>query len=212
MRRRSGRGAHGVVRVVRHPVGWITRTLLDGEVRGREHLPQEGPYIVTANHLSLLDPILVTLAVGKLVNFLALDELFGRSTTGDEIMMYFGSIPISRVRPPLGALRDALEVLDDGEILGVFPEGGRAEYWGERPIKKGAAWLALATGSPIVPCSVIGTESTLSLNTPSFHVPSVRLTLHPPMEPATYIDRVDPIAAMMDAWRERLESDLGHWK
>ena len=198
--------------MVKHPVGWITRTLLDGELRGGEHLPRDGPYIVTANHLSLLDPVFVTLAVGKLVNFLALDELFGRSRTLDELMLYFGSIPISRVRPPLGALRDGLDVLDDGEILGVFPEGGRAAYWGERDIKNGAAWLAGATGAPIIPCSIVGTESTLSLQSPEFHFPSVRLTLHPALEPGTYTDRVDPVGAMMEDWRAALDEDLRHWQ
>jgi 1-acyl-sn-glycerol-3-phosphate acyltransferase len=207
-----GPAAHGFVQVVKHPIGWLTRALLDGQISGREHLPADGPFIVTANHLSLLDPVFVTLAVGRLVNFLALDELFGRTRAGDEIMLYFGSIPISRVRPPLGALRCALEVLESGEILGVFPEGGRAVYWGEREIRQGAAWLSIATGAPIIPCAITGTESTLSLASPGIHVPSIRLTLHARLDPAAYLDRVDPLAAMMDDWQAALDDELGCWQ
>jgi 1-acyl-sn-glycerol-3-phosphate acyltransferase len=197
---------------MKHPVGWLTRVLFDGEIRGREHLPQDGPFIVTANHLSLVDPVLVMLAVGRLVNYMALDELFGRTKAGDEIMYYFGSIAISRERPPLGALQQALRVLEAGDLVGVFPEGGRALHWGERRIKNGAAWLSIATGAPIIPCSITGTEATLSLVAPGIHLPSVRLALHPPLDPDTYLDRVDPVATMMEDWQSVLNDQLGHWR
>lgn len=197
---------------MKYPVGWFTRVLLDGEITGREHLPEDGPYIVTSNHLSLIDPVFVALTVGRLVRFLALDELFKRTRAGDEIMYYFGSIPISRERPAFGALQRALEVLDSGNILGVFPEGGRALHWGERSIKRGAAWLSLATGSPIIPCAITGTEATLSLAAPGIHVPSIRLSLHPALDPAAYVDRVDPLDAMMEDWCSVLANELGHWQ
>ena len=96
-------------------------------------------------------------------------------------MYYFGSIPVSRTRPPLGAMKHALQILESGEILGIFPEAARAEYWGERSIRRGAAWLALATNSPIVPCAITGTEATMSLRSPGVRIPSIRLSLHPPL-------------------------------
>lgn len=193
-------------------MGGLSRLLLDFEIAGREHLPRNGPYIVTANHLSLVDPFFVTTGVGRLVQYLALDELFGQSKILDELMLYFGSISVSRVRPPLGALRKALRVLEQDEILGVFPEGARALYWGERSIKRGAAWLALATDSPIVPCAIRGTEATLSLAEPRVRVPSIRISLHPPLHPDSYIDREDPLGAMMDDWVATLDHELKHWQ
>ena len=113
---RPGRGAFRFVQTARHPVGWLARVLVDNEVRGREHVPEHGPYIVAANHLSLIDPVFVTLAVGRMIRFLALDELYGVTGTLDRMINYFGSIPIARERPPLGALRDALEVLRSGQV------------------------------------------------------------------------------------------------
>lgn len=201
-----------LVWILRRPLTWLSRIVLDGEITGQEHLPASGPYIVTANHLSLLDPFLVTLAVKQLPQFLAVDELFNESRVRDALMYYFGAIPVSRRRPPLGAIKRALSVLEAGEILGVFPEGARVEYWGERPIKRGAAWLALATNSPIVPCSVIGTEVTMSPLNPGIKIPSIRLSLHPPIIPASYTDREDPLGAMMNDWTAVVDDTISHWQ
>ncbi len=211
MNGRPGFGANRIAGLLRPPLELAMRWLLDGEISGREHLPKQGPFIVTANHLSLIDPVLVSIAVGRLVRFLALDELFGQSKALDQSMLYFGSIPISRERAPLGAMQQALRVLEDDDVLGIFPEGARALYWGERTIKRGAAWLSIATGAPILPCSVTGTEGTMSLADERIRVPSARLVFHPTIEPGPYIDREDPLSAMMDAWVSAIDSDIGHW-
>ena len=123
-------GAYRFARLGRPPLELAAKWLLDAEITGREHVPDEGPYIVTANHLSLIDPVLVTMAVTRLVRFLALDELFGQSQTLDRMMLYFGSIPVSRDRAPLDAIKQALQDLEDDDVLGIFPEGARALYWG----------------------------------------------------------------------------------
>ena len=206
------RTAASFVRVMKHPVGWLSRMLLDAEISGKEHVPGRGPFIVTANHLSLVDPVFVTVAVGELIQFLAVDELFHESRIRDQLMYYFGAIPLSRVRPPLGALKRALEILEAGDVLGVFPEGARAAYWGERSIRRGAAWLALATNSPILPCAITGTEVTMSLRSPGVRVPSIRLSLHPPIYPASYTDMEDPLGGMMDDWQAALDEQLNHWQ
>jgi 1-acyl-sn-glycerol-3-phosphate acyltransferase len=189
----------------------MLRWLFDGEIDGRENLPVDGPFIVTANHLSLIDPVLVSLATGRLVRFLALDELFGSSRLLDRWMLYFGAIPLSRERPPFGALQQALRLLEGDQVVGIFPEGARSRYWGERPLKRGAAWLSIATGAPIVPCSVTGTEATLSLAEPRLRIPAARLMIHPMIEPDTYSDCEDPLGEMMDDWAMVIDAQLGHW-
>lgn len=207
-----GPAAYGFVSVMRHPVSWLSRLLLDYEVRGREHLPEHGPYIVTANHFSLVDPVFVTAAVGRLIRFMALDELYGIHKTLDGMIHYFGSISLSRDRPPFGALQKALHLLEADEVLGVFPEGARAEFWGERSIKNGAAWLSMATGAPVIPCVIKGTDATLSPAEPGIRIPSISLSFHPAIDPASYLDRVDPIGAMMNDWKSVLDDELKPWR
>lgn len=209
-------GAHPTaavfVNVMKRPVIWLSRMLLDAEFSGREHVPTSGPFIVAANHFSLVDPVFVTAAVGQIVRFLALDELFDESKILEKLMDYFGAISVSRDRPPLGAMKQSLETLEDGEVLGMFPEAARAAYWGERSIRRGAAWLALATNSPILPCAITGTEATMSLHSPGVRVPSIRLSLHPPIYPASYTDMEDPLGGMMNDWQAALDEQLNHWQ
>ncbi len=212
MKSRPGSGAYAVVSAVSPPVSLVVRRVFSGAVEGREHVPPSGPYIVTANHLSLIDPVLVTMAVGRLIRFLALDELFGEHEVLDRLMLYFGSVSLSRDRPPLGAIKQALEILEEDDVVGIFPEGARAEYWGERTIKRGAAWLSIATGAPVVPCSISGSEGTLSLIEPGIHAPAVRLSIHPPIYPDSYIEREDPLGSMMDDWAAAIGDRIGHWK
>ena len=209
---RPGLGAYSVAKTLAPPLSQVLRRMLAGEIEGRENVPLRGPYIVTSNHLSLVDPVLVTMAVGRLIRFLALDELFGETPVLDRLMLYFGAIPISRERAPLGALQQALEILGEDDVMGIFPEGARARYWQERPIKRGAAWLSIATGAPIVPCSISGTEGTLSLIEPGIHAPAVRLSIHPPLHPDSYIDCEDPLGSMMDDWVAAIDGRIRHWK
>ena len=124
----------------------------------------------------------------------------------------FVSVFLSRVGQIVGTPDNCRRLLERGEAILVFPEGARALYWGERSIKRGAAWLSMATGAPIVPCAVNGTEATLSLANPGIHVPSTRITLHPPLYPGSYIDREDPLGAMMDDWVAALDEELKHWQ
>jgi 1-acyl-sn-glycerol-3-phosphate acyltransferase len=104
-----------------------------------------------------------------------------------------------------------MEILEEDDVLGIFPEGARARYWGERPIKRGAAWLSIATGAPVLPCSISGSEGTLSLIEPGMHAPAVRVSIHPPLYPGSYIDREDPLRSMMDDWSAVVGKRIGHW-
>lgn len=196
--------------MVRKPVTWAVRRWFDLEVTGREHPPSTGPLIVAANHLSLIDPPMVSVAVLRPVRYLALDELFEQSRIFAAMASFFGSIRLPRGRPPILAMRRALEHLEGGGCLGVFPEGRRVQAWGEDPPERGAAWLALRSGAPIVPVAIAGSERTLSLSYPGVRRTAVRVWLEAPLRPEAFVDRVDPLASMMEAWRTALDVRLAH--
>ncbi|MDP8958678.1 MAG: 1-acyl-sn-glycerol-3-phosphate acyltransferase [Actinomycetota bacterium] len=165
--------------------------------------------MVAANHLSHLDPPLLAVALRRPVRFLALDQLFGRNPVYDGVMLGFGAIPIPREgRAPLRALRTALGHLALGGVVGVFPEGRRVGSWGETEPRQGAAWLALRSDVPLLPVAISGTERSLGLGATRVRPAKVRMVLAEPMKPADYRRAPHPRAAMMDAWRARIDEHL----
>jgi 1-acyl-sn-glycerol-3-phosphate acyltransferase len=183
----------------------------DLEMTGTGHIPVTGPVVLAANHLSLIDPPFVGLTVKRNVRYLALEDLFGRSRLFDSLTLFFGSIPISRDRPTHGPMKAALAELEAGGAVGVFPEGGRVRRWGDVAPKKGAAWLSLRTGAPLVPIALHGTQRTLSLDDMRFRRTSVRVWVERPLRPDDYLDRVDPLDAMMEDWRLAVDAHLAPW-
>ncbi len=187
-----------------------SRVLWDLEVTGREHIPP-GPIVFAGNHQSHVDPPLLSIAVRMNVRYLAVDELFNRSVWFDRLILFWGSIPTPRDRPPLGALRTAIGHLESGGPVGVFPEGRRTRRWGEEQPKRGAAWLALRTGAPLIPVAIAGAERTLSHDQPQFRRTPVRVWIEPPLDPHDYLGRVDPLKSMMADWHHAMDSRLSPW-
>jgi 1-acyl-sn-glycerol-3-phosphate acyltransferase len=116
-----------------------------------------GPVIVAANHESLLDPPLLSLVAPRPLHFLAKVELW-RYRPGAWLMDALGGIPIRRDRRDLLSVARAEELLRAGESVAIFPQGNvQRGAW-----TRGAARLALATGAPLVPVTIIGTRQALS--------------------------------------------------
>lgn len=124
-------------------------------VSGTDRLPAKGPVVVAANHSSFLDFMFVGLAGarrGRLVRFMAKESVF-RSRLSGPLMRAMRHLPVDRAHGELAA-RQALGALRAGEVVGVYPEAtiGRAFVVKDRAdFRRGAAYLALATGAPLVP-------------------------------------------------------------
>ncbi|MDI3281553.1 MAG: lysophospholipid acyltransferase family protein, partial [Bacillota bacterium] len=124
------------------------------QVEGAERLPSTGPLILAANHASILDPLLLGVAVRRRITFLGAAYLF--SYPGLSLLLRaLGVLP---VRPSSGRaqwLKESRRLLERGEVLGVFPSGGIAPARAEVALP-GAAHLALCTGSPLLPVAIAG--------------------------------------------------------
>lgn len=200
------------VKVLARLAHLVGRSLFDFDHEGFEVIPRTGPVIIAANHFSHVDVVVVSAAAGRNVRYLGVDELFGRHRAFDRFMLFFGAIPISRDRPPLGGLRQAVVAIQEGAALGVFPEGKRVASWGDvTPPKRGAAWLAFATGAPLVPVAVLGSDATMSLNDRRLRTTPLRVAAGQPLWWHDYVDRVDPLAAMMADWEAWVGAQVGHW-
>lgn len=129
------------------------------EVRGIEHVPRRGPCIMVANHESVTDPWILCLATPRRVRFMAKAELW-RYPGIRWAMESYGAFPIERGSGDTGAMERAGELLEAGELLGMFPRG-TSRPGGNRRWHRGAARLALAYGAPIVPVRMENTRQVL---------------------------------------------------
>lgn len=127
------------------------------EVIGREHVPLEGGLIVASNHLNNADPPAIALALPRLPTFMAKKEMFGWPVLGPAFRA-FGAFPVRRTEADLAALRQACELIEEGRMLIMFPEGTRSRTGGLTKGHPGTALIALRTGAPVMPVAVTGTE------------------------------------------------------
>ncbi|MEO6472014.1 MAG: lysophospholipid acyltransferase family protein [Aeromicrobium sp.] len=127
------------------------------DVRGAEHLPTEGAAVLAGNHIGFLDFTFVGYAArkrGRLVRFMSKKSLFDLRGTG-WLMRKMRHIPVDR-RSGAMAYRQSLRLIDEGEIVGVFPEATISRSWLLKPFKRGAAGIAVSRRVPLIPVIVWG--------------------------------------------------------
>ena len=151
--------AYELVRVLTAPA---RRGLVRLCVDGSEHLPADGPVILVANHVSFFDSILLMFSLPRPVAFIGKAEYTDNPIT-NWLFCGAGMIPVRRESPgDLPHVFDEVaEVLERGEVIGVFPEGTRSRDGLLHRGHVGAAHLALITGAPIVPVGIVGTDRVL---------------------------------------------------
>ncbi|TFU27249.1 lysophospholipid acyltransferase family protein [Thermus tengchongensis] len=135
----------------------LLHLLFGYRVEGAENVPREGPVILAANHLSILDPIVIGAGVRRPVSFLARADIF-RLPFLSWLLPRFYAIPVERGQSDLSAIKGAIRALERGMAFGIFPEGTRSRTGRLQPFKTGVAAIALRTGSPVVPVAVVGTD------------------------------------------------------
>jgi 1-acyl-sn-glycerol-3-phosphate acyltransferase len=200
-----------VERIIRLPSRMLARGLLDLEVTGKQHVPRDGPLVVAANHFSHLDVPIIGTNLDRYLRFLAVDQLYGKSYMLDGILGLFSAIPLDRDGYPIRALREAIDHLEAGHAIGLFPEGRRVEAWGIDPPRRGAAWLAWATGAPLLPVAIHGTQHSLAPASRGLARTAVRVWIDEPLWWYDYARRVEPLHAMMDDWFGRVNEHLAPW-
>ncbi len=137
----------------------ILRVCFRVKVEGRENLPAHGPVILASNHRSFLDSIFLPLVLRRRVTFVAKAEYFDDPKTA-WFFRGVGQIPIRREGGSASerALASATEVLRDGGVFGIYPEGTRTRDGLLHRGHTGVARLSLRTGTAIVPVGLIGTD------------------------------------------------------
>lgn len=128
-------------------------------LRGRYNLPRKGPFIIVANHLSWMDIPLIPAYIAGKVSYMAKEELF-HSKIGWLIRL-MGAFPVKRGEGDRQALRAADELLKQGKVLILFPEGTRSKTHTLGKAHSGIGMIALRAGVPVVPVAIWGSENAL---------------------------------------------------
>ncbi|PRX34789.1 1-acyl-sn-glycerol-3-phosphate acyltransferase [Orenia metallireducens] len=133
------------------------------QIIGTRKLPKDQSFIVVSNHISNYDPPFLTTLLNRKINFMAKDNLF-KNKFGSFILKKLGAFPIKRGCFDRGAIKYALELLKNNQILGIFPEGTRSTDGQLQEPQLGATLLALKSKSPIIPIGIKGTNSPFKEN------------------------------------------------
>jgi cytidylate kinase len=136
----------------------IVRLRTEGDLAG---IPRHGAMIVAANHASSADPVVIgaflTKSLGRPLNWLGKRELVEFPVTG-WLMRRGGIHPVDRDAADLEAFRAAMRILDEGQVLALFPEGTRSRDGALQQVREGVGMLALRSGAQVLPVAVIDSD------------------------------------------------------
>ena len=154
-------------RVSRLVAGPFLRLLARPDVSGAENIPASGPAILASNHLSVVDSIFLPLMVERPVTFAAKSEYFTGTRWRDKVVGAYlrstNQLSTDRAgaRAAQAMLDAALDLLNSGELFGIYPEGTRSPDGRLYRGRTGIGYLALNSGAPVIPVAMVGTERIL---------------------------------------------------
>jgi 1-acyl-sn-glycerol-3-phosphate acyltransferase len=205
-------GVVGVLRTRRGPIGFwlglavvvlypLISLLFKIRWRGREHIPASGGVLIVVNHVSYVDPLVFARFVwdaGRIPRFLAKDGLF-RVFFVRSVLSGAGQIPVSRgTADAQQSLQRAVEALEDGEAVCIYPEGTVTrdpDFW---PMvgHTGVARLALSSDAPVIPVAQWGPQHAVDVYRKRYRLlprKTVQCLAGPPVDLSAYRDR--PLSA-----------------
>lgn len=158
-------------------IGPLLTTVFRPWVKGLENVPRTGPLIVVCNHLSFVDSVFLPLMIDRQMAFLAKSDYFtGKGIKGWFIRFFMtsaGQLPIDRSggKASEASLNAGLQVLAEGGVLAIYPEGTRSPDGRMYRGRTGVARMILEAHVPVIPAAVIGTEKVMPLgsNIPKVH-------------------------------------------
>lgn len=188
----EGRAPHRwLLRGGRPASRWLVRRRFAVEVHGAERFPRRGPVVVAANHVGWADGPLMAIFSPRPVHALTKAEMFAGPL--GVFLRTCGQVPLDRFAVDPGALRTCLRLLRAGHVVGIFPEGRRGAGDLSR-FHRGAAYLALVTGAPVVPLIVLGSRE-----------PGAPSGALPPRGGTVHLVYGDPVRVAPAGWPRRRE-------
>ena len=126
-------------------------------VEGIENVPKRGSILLVGNHLSNMDPGLLSASFPRQIQFMAKHTLFA-NPIARRFFLAYGAFPISENGKEFSSIQKSLDILGRGGVVGMFPEGGRNPS-GLGKAMLGAGMIAIRSGVPVLPVAITGTEN-----------------------------------------------------
>lgn len=138
----------------------VARIFVELQAQHTDRVPSSGPAIICPNHLSVIDPILLIWVLEREPVFWAARYLFDIPLLGWTLRQG-GVLPVQGIRASLKAVRETCRSLDEGRVAVMFPQGG-VRPPGEKVLPhRGAAFVAIQTGAPLIPVAIFGSDRVL---------------------------------------------------
>lgn len=144
--------------LIRFLIRLLVPVVMRLEVYGKEHLPESGAYIAAANHLGVLDPMLVYYLLDRQDIILIIAEKHSKYAFTRWLVRSLNAIYIDRYNADMAVMRQVLKRLRKGGVLVIAPEGTRSRSGTLLEGRQGASYLAAKAGVPVIPVGATGTE------------------------------------------------------
>ncbi|MDP7266461.1 MAG: lysophospholipid acyltransferase family protein, partial [Candidatus Thermoplasmatota archaeon] len=174
--------SYGISKFVAGP---LLKVLFQLEVNGLENIPAEGKAILASNHFSFLDHFLLPVMVDRDITFIAKSELFENPIWGF-LLTRWGQISLNRGTGDNSAVNQAIEVLENGELFGIYPEGTRTRDGKLHGGHTGVARISLISGAPVIPVGMIGTYEILPRGAVKPNLGKAEIRIGKPMDFSQY--------------------------
>lgn len=148
-------------KVVRIILGFFLKLFYRFRVTGLENVPMDNRLVICANHRSNWDPVLISIAFPRQVHWMAKKELF-KNKILSYLIYKLESFPVDRQDTDISAIKNALRVLKNEKVLGIFPEGTRVDTVDLNNAKAGTALLAIKAQSIVLPMYIGSTYKLFS--------------------------------------------------
>ena len=188
-------GAPALYRVLRATLPSVVMPYFKVSIEGLEHVPERGAAVIAGNHLSFIDSFVLALALPRPLYYLGKSDYWESARTR-WLVAGAGVVPVYRDGGDRGegSLRAGVQLLQRGDLLGIYPEGTRSPDGRLYRGKTGPVRMALEAGAPVVPFGIIGSDVAMPQDRKVVRRAPITLRFGRPIDLSRYRDRrTDPL-------------------
>jgi 1-acyl-sn-glycerol-3-phosphate acyltransferase len=163
----------------------LFKLLFKFQIFGVENVPPTGGVMLMINHASYLDPIFIGAAVKRNLHYMARSTLFKPGMI-DRFLRSLNAFPVHLGTPDRAAIKNALKLLDEGNLLLVFPEGTRSHDGSLGKAQDGVGFMAYRTNAQVIPVFLDGTQKAMSRGSIMIRPVKVTVSFGKPIDMSIY--------------------------